>query len=341
MPGVRNMSATDAAAWDRFVLEHPEGTFFHLSAWRDLIRSELGHKVHYLVCEGDDGLEGILPLAQVKTLFFGHSLSSLPFLVYGGVLAKSDDGERQLIDAAKDLAEELGADYLELRNLKPLPGDWPTKSTSVTFRKELDPDPDANLKAVPRKQRAMIRKGIKAGLEAEFDEDTSRLYGAMLECKRNLGTPFFNNRWLAGIKRAFGDKAEILTVVQDGATVASVMSFRFRDEILPYYGGGGALARDTKGNDFMYWEVMRRACLDGIRIFDYGRSTVDSGAYRFKKHWGFEPQPLYYQYHLVKQDELPNFSPANPKYEFLIRRWKQLPLAAAGMLGPPIARRLG
>ena len=119
------------------------------------------------------------------------------------------------------------------------------------------------------------------------------------------------------------------------------MSFRYGNEILPYYGGGGELARDLKGNDFMYWAVMDRACRDGVKIFDYGRSSVGSGAYRFKKHWGFEPQPLAYQYDLVSTQEVPNLNPSNSRYQFLIKTWKKFPLAIAGMIGPPIARRLG
>ena len=76
-----------------------------------------------------------------------------------------------------------------------------------------------------------------------------------------------------------------------GELVSSVMSFYFRDEVLPYYGGGTALARQLKGNDFMYWELMRRSCERGLQVFDYGRSKQGTGSYSFKKNWGFEPQP--------------------------------------------------
>ena len=114
---------------------------------------------------------------------------------------------------------------------------------------------------------------------------------------------------MRAIKEEFGDQVEVTTITHQDRTVCSVMSFRYGNEILPYYGGGGELARDLKGNDFMYWAVMERACQDGIEVFDYGRSMVGSGAYRFKKHWGFEPEPLHYQYFLVNADSLPNLNP--------------------------------
>lgn len=338
---VDELVTDDDERWDRFVIEHQGGTFYHLAGWRRIIQDTLGHPARYLYCERDGDICAILPLAQVKSWLFGNALISLPFLVYGGPLSRDSAAQEILLDRARGLALELDVDYLLLRNREPLEGDWLTSCAYATFRKRLDPEPEKNLLAIPRKQRAMIRKGIKAGLKSEIDDDTDRLYTALLECKRNLGTPFFGAEYLRSVKRVFGDSAEILTITRDGELVCSVMSFRFRDEILPYYGGGGHTARDLKGNDFMYWAVMEKACEDGVTLFDYGRSMEGTGAYRFKKHWGFEPTPMHYQYYLVRATELPELNPSNPKFRLLINTWKRLPLSLAALLGPPVARRLG
>ena len=337
---IKGLTESDEQRWDEFVRAATDGTFYHLSAWRRLIQNELGHRAHYLCAEQDGRMSGVLPLARVKSWLFGDVLISVPFLVYGGPIAADDESLRGLIDAARDLAHDLGVDYLELRNRAPLPGEWHSNDQNVTFRKTISADPEENLLAIPRKQRAVIRKGIKAGLTAELDDDADRLYAALLPCKRNLGTPFFNHRWLQAIKNEFGSDAEITSVTHDNELVCSVMSFRFRNEILPYYGGGGDIARALKGNDFMYWAVMERACQDGVEIFDYGRSKVGSGAYRFKKHWGFEAEPLHYQCHLVRATSMPNISQTNPKFDLLVSAWRKLPLGVAGLVGPPLARRL-
>lgn len=329
------------ARWDEFVELAPNATFYHLSGWKSLFDRQLRHRTYYLYCEFDGRIVAILPLVRVKSLLFGDALISVPFLVYGGPVATDDRALELVIAEARRLAEDLAVDYLELRNLEPLPGDWLGKESYVTFRKAIEADPQKNLLAIPRKQRAMIRKGIKAGLETEIDTDADRLYRTLLVCKRNLGTPFFGSRWLQAIKDQFGDKAEIISVTHGGEAVCSVMSFRFRNEILPYYGGGGDLARKLSGNDFMYWKVMERACEYGVEIFDYGRSQQGTGSYRFKKHWGFEPRQLYYQYYLVKARSLPTLDPSNKRYRGLIRLWKRLPTSVAQVLGPPIARRLG
>jgi FemAB-related protein (PEP-CTERM system-associated) len=338
---VKRFSEGDGPRWDRFVRGSRDGSFYHLSGWRSLIENRLHHPTHYLYCERNGEIDAVLPLVHVKSLLFGNALISVPFLVYGGPIANCAESLAVVTKAARKLANDLGVDYLELRNRTPLSGDWYSKNNYVTFRKCIDPDPEVNLLAIPRKQRAMIRKGIKFGLKSKTDHDTTRLYSAMLACKRNLGTPFFGAAWLQAIKDEFAEQVEILTVTHESKTVCSVMSFRYGNEILPYYGGGDDSARVLKGNDFMYWAVMEKACQEGVEVFDYGRSAVGSGAYRFKKHWGFEPEPLAYQYDLVNAQELPNLNPSNPRYRFLINTWKKLPLTVAGMIGPPLASRLG
>ncbi|MEL7448572.1 MAG: FemAB family XrtA/PEP-CTERM system-associated protein [Pseudomonadota bacterium] len=338
---IRAWQDSDEAAWDAFVLAHPDGTFFHLSGWKQVIETVHRHRTHFLVAEQNGELCGVLPLAEVRSFLFGASLVSLPFCVYGGPLAVDSEVTEALVNEACSLAEKLSVDHLELRSQQPVPQELPTKDLYVTFRKPVSQDHDENLKAVPRKQRAMIRKGIKAGLEAVEETDTRNLYACYSESQRNLGTPVFTRRHLEALVNAFPKHSQVLTVMHDGQPVSSVLSFFFRDEVLPYYGGGLAAARGCYANDFMYWEVMQRAVERGVAVFDYGRSKEGTGSYRFKKHWGFEPTPLHYQYHLVKATQMPNLSPTNPRYQKAINTWKRLPVAVTNVVGPPLARFLG
>lgn len=328
-------------AWDAFVRAHPEGTFFHLAGWRDVLERAFGHRTHYLVARAAGEVRGVLPLAEVKSLLFGHSLVSTPFCVYGGIVAADEAAKAALEARACALARELGVDYLEMRNRRRRHEGWPVKDLYVTFRKAIAPESEANLLAIPRKQRAMVRKGIQKGLTAEIDASPDRHYAMYSESLRNLGTPVFGKRYLAILQEVFGRDCEILTVMHESTPVASVLSFYFRDEVLPYYGGGTLAARSVSGNDFMYWSVMERAREGGRRLFDYGRSKRGTGSYDFKNYWGFEPEPLFYEYFLVKRREMPNLSPTNPKYEAMIRLWRRLPLALTQRIGPPLAKYLG
>ncbi|MEJ2530068.1 MAG: FemAB family PEP-CTERM system-associated protein, partial [Gammaproteobacteria bacterium] len=192
-----------------------------------------------------------------------------------------------------------------------------------------------------RKQRAMVRKGVNAGLQGEVDSGWQRLFRVYSESVRNLGTPVFPAKYFRILREEFGDDCGVLMVTHAGQDVAGVMSFYFRDQVLPYYGGSVPAARSLKANDFMYWDLMRRSGEQGIRVFDYGRSKVGTGSYSFKKNWGFEPQPLYYEYHLVKSSSIPEINPMNPKYQMFIKLWKKLPLAVANAVGPMLSRNLG
>jgi FemAB-related protein (PEP-CTERM system-associated) len=282
-----------------------------------------------------------LPLAEVKSFLFGHSLVSLPFCVYGGVAADTDRARLALDAEAIALAQRLQVGHLEYRSQSRQRTDWATKDLYVTFRKPIDPDPEKNLNAIPRKQRAMVRKGIKAGLATSIDSDTSRFFSAYSESVHRLGTPVFSRHYFDILREVFARDSEILTVTRDSSVVASVLSFYFRDEVLPYYGGGTRLARELAGNDFMYWEVMRKACERGLRVFDFGRSKRGTGSFDFKKNWGFEPTPLPYEYWLVGSREVPDHNPLNPKYRTFINLWKKLPLAMANRIGPYIVKSLG
>ena len=338
---IRSATEQDAARWDAYVLGHPQGTFSHRFGWKRIIENTYGHAGHYLLAEQDGELRGVLPLGQVKHLLFGHSLISVPFCVAGGVLADSVQVQGALEEAAADLARQLGVDYLEVRNAQPQREDWLRKDgLYVGFRRELSEDHEANLLAIPRKQRAMVRKGIKAGLVGEPDPGIDNLYEAYSQSVRNLGTPVFPKKHFQAIRDEFGDDVDVITIRYQGEVVASVMNYYFRDQVLPFYGGGISAARSLAANDFMYWEVMRRAVEKGCRVFDFGRSKVDTGSYRFKKHWGFEPQPLNYEYLLVKATAMPDLNPSNPKYALFIRAWKSLPIGISRTLGPWLARGL-
>jgi FemAB-related protein (PEP-CTERM system-associated) len=331
---------TKSDAWDRFVVAAPDATFFHLAAWRRIVE-RCGHRTHYLYASRAGEITGVLPLAEVKSRLFGHSLISTPFCVYGGAVGVSEQDRGVLEQHARNLADDLRVDYLELRNMRASVGVWAGKDLYVTFRKRIAAADDANLKAVPRKQRAMVRKGIDAGLTSEVGRDLDRFYDMYSISVRNLGTPVLGKRFFGTLLEEFRDTADILTVLHDGKPVSSVMSFYFRDEVLPYYGGGSADARDLKANDFMYWELMRHAVRRGVTFFDFGRSKVGTGPYSFKKNWGFEPQKLEYQYHLVRSPKVPDLSPMNPKYRAMIATWKRLPLPLTRIIGPMVARYLG
>ena len=110
----------DVGAWDAFVTQAEGSGFCHLAGWHEVLHDVLGAECHYLVASGEDGeLEGVLPLARVRSRLFGHYLVSLPFLNHGGPLG-SPRAVRQLVQGAVREAVRSSADVLELRTRRDL-----------------------------------------------------------------------------------------------------------------------------------------------------------------------------------------------------------------------------
>jgi FemAB-related protein (PEP-CTERM system-associated) len=330
------------ARWEAFVAACPQATFFHRAGWQTIIREVFRHDTYFLYAEAQGQIQGVLPLGHVNSRLFGNALTSLPFAVYGGVAALTDDAATALEQEAQRLAQSLGTDHLELRNVQRRHTDWPLQDLYVTFRKEILPKEEDNMLAIPRKQRAMVRKGIKNGLTSALDANVDRFFALYADNVHRHGTPAMPKRYFQALMDTFGADCEVLTVSSaQGTPLSSVLSFYFRDEVLPYYAGDDEAARDLAANDFKYWELMRRACARGLKVFDYGRSKAGTGPYAFKKNWGFEPTPLHYEFCLYKRDSIPQNNPNNAKYKLLIATWRRMPLGLATWLGPHIVRQLG
>jgi len=342
MVRIRHYNPTDQDAWDAFVARHPAATIFHTLKWRSVITQAFGHRSHYLVAKQNFHIIGVLPLFHINSRLFGSSLISVPFAELGGPLADDDMTALNLAEQAFKIGAEQQTEYVELRNRQPI-ADLPTKSLYVNFRREILPDPEDNLQAIPRKARRMIRQGMKNNLKGTFGHHQLREFYEMLaHSYHQLGTPIFSRRLFSLFLRIFGDQANLLVIrTPDGNPIAGVLFFLFRDQVIPYYAGSLFSFRHLAPNDYMYWVLMEWGCKQGYRWFDFGRSKVDTGSYDFKRHWGFEPQPLAYQYHLITRKELPNLSPANPKYRRKIEFWKKMPYQLTKIFGPRIACFLG
>jgi FemAB-related protein (PEP-CTERM system-associated) len=235
--------------WDKFVLDQPAGTFFHQWKWRRLLQEIFGYEPHYLYVEDSAQIIGVLPLFFVRSALFGKSLVAMPLGVYGGVVAISTSAEKLLLDHAVDIARRTRAKYLELRG-NPYSQSLPAtvlngsaasvqqKDLYFTFIGSIDSGDDANFAKIPRKQRRMIRQSQKTGLKAIFDNNRLReFYEIYAQSVRNLGTPVFGYSYFQRLLAEFSDRCVVELVEFEGKVVAGVLSFFFKDQVLPYYGG--------------------------------------------------------------------------------------------------------
>lgn len=329
-----------AQRWDEFVMAQPGGSPFHLSAWKVCLEKTFGYESCYFYAKRDGEITAIAPVFYISNWIVGRCLLSTPFAVYGGICAADAESEKALLEHLRSLGVSQQADYLELRYRErdPLEGFSPV-SRYVTFTKELLPDPEANLKRLPKDTRYMIRKSIKAGLRAERGFDQLDVFYKLFACSmKRLGTPVFPEALFENLIEEFAGITDLTIIYSGNQAVAGVFSFFFRDAILPYYAGASEEANSLAANNFMYWDLMKYAIEKGVRQFDFGRSKKGTGAYDFKSQWAMNEKPLNYQMQLIRRKEVPNFSPLNPKFQLATRMWNRLPLRLTTWLGPRVVR---
>ncbi len=337
---VRQLMPEDCERWDQFVASHPQGSPFHLTAWKKSIEDTFHYRSLYLIAETAGCIQGVLPLFLVKNFVVGKALLSSPFAVYGGVLADSVDAAIALCERTKSLGESLGAQYVELRNAHPEQCTGTSNvSRYVTFTKEVGPDERMILETLPKKTRNIVRKALRTPFSIRRQASNFLAFEALYTKNlRRLGTPSFPSRHFAALITNFGSLVDIREVVLDGQVVAASLNFYFRNQMHVYYAASDPRFNGLAPNTYMYFDHLRWAGQNGYRIFDFGRCKRDSGTFEFKRHWGGAMRELPYEIILINRRSLPNYSPVNPRFQLAIKLWRNLPLAATRALGPALVR---
>ena len=324
--------------WDAYLEQHAEGTIFHLSKWEDAVVQTFGHRSQPLWALQGNTPVGVLPLYLVNTLK-GKALVSVPYAVYGGVVADHPDIARALVEEARVLAVRHKCRYVEMRKRESNDLDLPEVDLYVNFSKRIPETAEQILESIPRKSRASVRNARKKfKLRSEYTQDLDILHDLYALNVRRLGSPVIPFNFLENLRSQFGEAMEVQHVFFEGHVVCCVLNFWWRDTVVPYYSGCELEYFFTQCNNFMYCDLMEEALRRGYSYFDFGRSRRDTGPFAFKVNMGFEPQTLHYQYILLGLSEVPKINPANPRFELPRRIWSHLPLALTKIVGPQVLK---
>ncbi len=341
---VRPVRDSDSAAWDAVVARADASSFFHRFAWRRLLCESLGYRDRYLCAIRHGSIVGLLPLVEVSSRLFGRNMTSLPFCSYAGPLSDDPDGpsvEAALLDEAVSLGRSMGVDHVEIRALRVHRAEAPRQQLYSTFRAPIPRELDS-MKGIPQKRRNVVRRALALGLVSTVDRDAGRFYELYAENARAHGTPALGRRFFDMLLATFPECSDVLYVSDAaGRDLSAILSFYHRGEVLAYYAGEVAQARETNANDFKYWSLMKHAAARGCDRFDFGRSKAGTGSFQFKKLWGFEPTVLQYEFPYLPSGRVPQNNPMNPKYRTAIEMWKRLPRGVVDRVGPMLVGGLG
>ncbi|HTR37121.1 MAG TPA: FemAB family XrtA/PEP-CTERM system-associated protein [Bryobacteraceae bacterium] len=336
---IRALQPGDEDEWDRFVLSSPHGTLFHLCGWKTLVEKTLRHKSFLLTARRGKRITGVFPISLVRNPLFGDCLVSLPLAVYGGICASDQDAYSGLLEAGCELANRLGVKYLEMRNhTEPFRTTLPGRDLYVTFTQDLTSGPDKLMAGLPRDTRYAVRKSLKAGLTWTEDLQLGEFYELYAQNVHRLGTPVFSRQLFSVARSIFPRQCRLFGVRKGTKAIAGVMTFYFRDEVIPYYSGALQEYFADSPNNFMYWSLLAQSCAEGFRSFDFGRSKRGTGSWKFKSAWSMNMTDLPYRYHLVRVKEVPHMSPVDAKFKGPVSLWKNLPFPLTKMIGPRLIR---
>jgi FemAB-related protein (PEP-CTERM system-associated) len=338
MPLIVEPFRGSADRWDGFVRTQPGWTHFHLAGWREVFTGVLGHQCPYLVARTTEGdLAGVLPLVRVKTVLFGHFLVSQPFVNYGGPLGSPEAIQALTAEAVRQ-AEETGAGLLELRSRQELPLDLPVSHRKVTMVLDLEPgDPEKTFKRFESKLRSQVRRPIKEGVTMRFGADqVAPFFRVFAHHMRDLGTPTQPQALFEALARTFPEDMWVGCAYLGDEPVAGGVGFRWGDEFEMTWASSLHAHSRIAPNMLLYWSFMERCVREGIRLFNFGRTSPGSGPHRFKLQWGTREEPLWWYQRQAGLAKTP--SPDDGRYGWGPRVWRHLPVPLATALGPRIVR---
>jgi FemAB-related protein (PEP-CTERM system-associated) len=296
--------------------------------------------VYLMAKDGAENVQGILPMVFVASRLFGRFLASLPFVTYGGVLVDTNEAQKVLLDAAVEWAKALRAEYIELRHGGTVSSlEWPCKQHKVSMRLDLPSQFETLLAGLSSNVRRRIRRAQKEGMILRIgrDEVLDDFYRVFSRNMRDLGTPVYGRSFFEAVLKFLPKDARILAIYLKNRPLAAGLTYGFRGMLEIPWVSSDRRYNHLAANMLLYSCVLEYACNEGFRVFDFGRSSPDSGTYRFKEQWGAKPVPLYWYYWLASGEALPDLSPRNPRYELAIKLWQRLPIAVTQGVGPMIS----
>jgi len=327
------------ADWDAFVRGQSGWTHFHQYGWRRVMEEEFGHETFFLAARDEcSELAGVLPLVRVKSFLFGHFLVSMPFLNYGGPLG-DDRAVRALADRAVDLADESGADLLELRSREALSLELPASHRKVTVVLDLEPgDAEPTFAALKSKVRSQVRRPTKEGVEVRFGHDQlDAFYGVFAQNMRDLGTPVLGRSVFESIRDVFSDSVWFGAAWQGEEAVAAGCGFVWNGEFEMTWASSLRAYNRIAPNMLLYWKFIERAAEERLGTFNFGRCTPGGGTHRFKLQWGGRDEPLWW-YHRSSDEDAATPSPDEGALSLGPKIWCRLPLPVANRIGPRVVR---
>ncbi|MET0355159.1 MAG: FemAB family XrtA/PEP-CTERM system-associated protein [Cellvibrio sp.] len=327
--------------WDLFLLHH-KASGYHQSHWFDLIKISFGHDTRILIAEDNEGnILGGLPLTFFSSKLFGKFAISIPYVNYGGVVSHYFDITQKLISEVQDIHASEGLSHIEIRTMQSgLAQNSLDKKVSMVF--ELPSTDDELEKSLGSKIRAQYKKAETYSPSVKFGklELLDDFYKVFARNMRDLGTPVYSKTWFENILKETKIKSALIVVYMESKPVSTGFLVGNNNILEIPWASTVQSANAKNANMWMYRQILSYAINEKYQFFDFGRSTLGAGTYKFKKQWGALAYAHHWYYVLPEGETKPELNPDNPKYKLVIFLWKLMPVWLTKIVGPQIIKHI-
>lgn len=335
------ISEDQMSRWDSFLKQH-KVSGYHQSAWFQLIKKSFGHDTRIIVAEDNQGnILGGLPLTFFSSKLFGKFAISIPYVNYGGIVSHYFDVTQKLFGLAQDIRASEGLSHIEIRTMQAgLAQNSLDKKVSMVL--ELPSTDDELEKNLGSKIRAQYKKAENYSPRVKFGklELLDDFYSVFARNMRDLGTPVYSKTWFANILKEPKIKSTLIVVYMEDNPVSTGFLVG-SDNILEIPWASTIQSANAKNaNMWMYRQILAHAIGEKYQFFDFGRSTLGAGTYKFKKQWGALAYPHHWYYVLPEGETKPELNPDNPKYKLVIFLWKLMPVWLTKIIGPHLIKHI-
>ncbi|MGD9825115.1 GNAT family N-acetyltransferase [Desulfobacter sp.] len=294
---IKAATVSDKAAWDSYVLSHPNGIAYQLFAWKESIEKAYKFKACYLMARDNRRVKGVLPLIIFKLPFSKKKLISLPYCDAGGPLADDTLIERALFQKSLEIVQSAKVSIRSSRPFADIPSETTINQQKARMLLNLPDASDLLLAGLKAKVRSQVKKAYKNGLTSTLGSLNllPDFYSVFSENMRDLGSPVHSRKWIHAILKYYGNRAHVAVVYTPSGepAAAGIILCHPRIVSIPW---ASSLRRFNKLNPNMmlYWTFLKFAADNGYPAFDFGRSTPDEGTFRFKRQWDARPEYLHW-----------------------------------------------
>jgi len=317
------VSPGDVPEWDRTIGTFPNASFFHSSAWAEVLRETYGFRPRYFIRGPLDAPKALFPVMEVDSLLTGKRGVSLPFSDRCDPLFHDPQDARELWKEVVDHAHSHAWKHIEVRG--EMAGFLEAHASTEFYGHILDLDRSEEeiRKTVEPSVRRAIRKAELAGLTTEVSqtlEATIAFYRLLGLARRRHGVPLQPLRFFRQIHRSILSKnLGCVALVRRGKVPIAGAMYLYRGKTVVYkFGGSDHAYQHLRGNNLAMWEAIGWHLRRGFTQMDFGRTSLQNEGLRsFKRSWGtVESRLEYYRYGIANA------------------RWTRVPDASANRLAP-------